>query len=93
MPWLFFALAAGSMAVAVTSTSMLLMVFCLLASVGLVIAATMILMAERVGSASRNEVMLIDPVELRRLREQAEARRAASQAPDAGQATDEMPRA
>ena len=29
MPWLFFALAAGSMAVAVTSTSMLLMVLCL----------------------------------------------------------------
>lgn len=93
MPWLFFALAAGSMAVAVTSTSMLLMVLCLLASAGLVIAATMILMAERVGSASRNEVMLIDPVELRRLREQAEARRAASQAGDAGQASDEMPRA
>ena len=93
MPWLFFALAAGSMAVAITSTSTLLMVLCLLASAGLVIAATMILMAERVGSASRNEVMLIDPVELRRLREQAEARRAASQAGEGGQATDDMPRA
>ena len=93
MPWLFFALAAGSMAVAVTSTSMLLMVLCLLASIGLVIAATMILMAERVGSASRDEVMLIDPAELRRLREQAEARRAAVQAGDTGHAVDEMPRA
>ena len=93
MPWLFFALAAGSMAVAVTSTSMLLMVLCLLASAGLVIAATMILMAERVGSASRDEVMLIDPVELRRLREQAEARRAGGQTADGGQAADEMPRA
>ena len=93
MPWLFFALSAGSMAVAVTSTSMLLMVLCMLASAGLVIAATMILMAERVGSASRDEVMLIDPVELRRLREQAEARRAGSQAAEGGQAADEMPRA
>lgn len=93
MPWLFFALAAGSMAVAITSTSMLLMVLCLLASIGLVIAATMILMAERVGSASRDDVMLIDPVELRRLREQAEARRAAGQAGEGGHAADEMPRA
>ncbi len=93
MPWLFFALAAGSMAVAVTSTSMLLMVLCMLASAGLVIAATMILMAERVGSASRDEVMLIDPVELRRLREQAEARRAGGQVGEGGHAADEMPRA
>lgn len=93
MPWLFFALAAGSMAVAVTSTSMVLMVLCLLASIGLVVAATMILMAERVGSASRDEVMLIDPAELRRLREQAEARRAAAQAGDATPSGDGMPRA
>ncbi len=30
---------------------------------------------ERIGDATRGEVMMIDPVELRRLRELAEARR------------------
>jgi hypothetical protein len=36
------------------------------------------LLAQRIGNRSRDEQMMIDPQELRRLREQAEARRAAA---------------
>ena len=36
------------------------------------------LLAQRVGSQARNDAMMIDPQELRRLREQAEARREAA---------------
>jgi len=36
------------------------------------------LLAQRVGSRSRDDPALLDPAELRRLREQAEARRAAA---------------
>jgi hypothetical protein len=85
MPWLFFAIAAALLAVALTSTSMAIMVVCMLVSLGLTVFAVMILIADRVGSASRSETMLIDPLELRRMREQAEARRngAAAEAPAA----------
>jgi hypothetical protein len=38
------------------------------------------LMAQRVGSRSRDDSALLDPAELRRLREQADARRAAAAA-------------
>lgn len=75
MPWLFLAIAAALLAVALTSTSMAIMVVCMLVSLGLTVFSVMILIADRVGSASRSETMLIDPLELRRLREQAEARR------------------
>lgn len=79
MPWLFFLIAAGLLAIALTSTSMLVMVICMLVSLCLTLAAVMMLMAERVGSSTRNEALLIDPQELRRMRELAEARRNAAQ--------------
>lgn len=75
MPWLLFAIAAALLAVALTSTSMAIMVVCILISLGLTVFSVMILIADRVGSASRSETLLIDPQELRRMREQAEARR------------------
>jgi membrane glycosyltransferase len=88
MPWLFLAIAAALLAVALTSTSMAIMVVCMLVSLGLTVFSVMILIADRVGSASRSETLLIDPQELRRLREQAEARRngtaGAAVAADAG---------
>lgn len=84
MPWLLFAIAAALLAVALTSTSMAIMVVCILISLGLTVFSVMILIADRVGSASRSETLLIDPQELRRMREQAEARRnGTSVAPDA----------
>ncbi len=78
MIWLFLLLAVAAFAVALKSTSVALSVVCLLAALGFIIAFVMGLLARRIGSQSRDEGMLIDPQELRRLREQAEARRAAA---------------
>jgi hypothetical protein len=79
MPWLLILLAAAAFAVAFVTTSMALAVVCLLASLILVVAGVMALLAQRLGSRSRDEVAMIDPAELRRLREQADARRNAAQ--------------
>lgn len=87
MPWIFFAIAAGLLAIALTSTSMAVMMVCMLASLGLTLAAVMLLMAERVGNTARNEALLIDPQELRRMRDLAEARRNTVQAQSADSAT------
>lgn len=75
MPWLFLLLALAAFAVAFKTTSMMLAVFCLLVALGLLLAWVMGLLAERVGSQSRDDSQMLDPQELRRLREQAEARR------------------
>jgi hypothetical protein len=78
MVWLYLLLAIAAFAIALKSTSVALSILCLLAALGLVIAAVMGLLARRIGSQSRDENMILDPQELRRLREQAEARRAAA---------------
>jgi len=57
---------------------MALAVLCLLAALGLVVAWVLGLLAQRVGNQTRDDSMMVDPQELRRLREQAEARRAAA---------------
>jgi len=82
MHWLFLLLALGALAVALKTSSMVLMVLCLLASLGLLLAWIMGWYAARVGSNSRDESHMIDPVELRRLREIAEARKAGLQSPE-----------
>lgn len=76
MPWVYLLLALAAMAIAFKTTSLALAAVCLLAALGLLVAWTLGLLAQRVGSRSRDEAMLLDPQELRRLREQAEARRA-----------------
>ena len=76
MHWLFLLLALGTMAVALKTSSVALMMVCLLASLVLFIAWIMGWYAVRVGSNARDESHMIDPVELRRLREIAEARKA-----------------
>jgi len=48
---------------------------------GLLVAWVMGLLAQRVGNSTRDDALMLDPQELRRLREQAEARRAAASAP------------
>lgn len=83
MHWIFLLIAVGTMAVAMRTTSLALMVLCLLASLGLLIAWMMGWYAARVGSSSRDESQMIDPAELRRLREIAEARKAAANPPPA----------
>jgi hypothetical protein len=76
MPWVYLLLAVAAFAVAFKTTSIALASICLLAALGLLLAFTLGLLAQRVGSRSRDEATMLDPVELRRLREQAEARRA-----------------
>lgn len=81
MHWLFLLLALGALAVALKTSSMALMLLCLLASLGLFVAWIMGWYAVRAGSNARDESHMIDPVELRRLREIAEARKAGAQPP------------
>jgi len=85
MPWVYLLLALAAFAVAFVATSPWLAVLAALVALGLLAAWVMGLFAQRVGSRSRDETQMLDPQELRRLREQADARRAAA----AGQADGE----
>ncbi|MGY0612498.1 MULTISPECIES: hypothetical protein [unclassified Luteimonas] len=80
MPWLFLLLAVAAFAVALNASSMVLAVLCLLVALAATVAWVLGLLAQRVGNQSRDDSMMLDPVELKRLREQAEARRLAEQA-------------
>lgn len=82
MPWLFLLLAIAAFAIAMTTTSMAIAVICILAALALLAIWVMGLLAQRVGSQARDDAMMIDPHELRRLREQAEARRVATEETD-----------
>lgn len=77
MHWLYLLLAIGSLGVALRTSSLALLVVCLLASLGLFLAWIVGWYAARVGDNSRDETQMIDPAELRRLRQIAEARKAA----------------
>ena len=78
MHWVLLLLAIGALAVALKTTSIGLMAVCLLAALVLVVLWALGLYSARVGSRSRDETSMIDPAELRRLREQAEARKLAA---------------
>ena len=78
MPWLLLLIAVGLFLVALSATSITMVIVCVLASLGLSVFAIMGLLAQRVGNSARSEALLIDPQELRRLRELAEAKRAQS---------------
>ena len=81
MPWILFLLALATLAVAFKTTSVALLMVCLVIAFGLTVAAMMQMFARRISSRSRDETLMLDPEELRRLREQDEARKlAASQA-------------
>lgn len=80
MPWLYLLLAAVAFAIAFQAGSMAVVVVCLLAACIGTLAGALGLVAQRVGRRGRDEASLIDPVELQRLREQAEARRIAAAA-------------
>ncbi|KRA45109.1 hypothetical protein [Pseudoxanthomonas sp. Root630] len=75
MHWLFLLMAIASMVMAMRTTSMALMVALMLASLALFVAWIVGWYGRRVGDSSRDQSMMIDPTELRRLREVAEARR------------------
>jgi hypothetical protein len=75
MSWLFLLLAALAFLVAFTTHSTVVLGLSILVALGFSAAWLMGLMAQRMGDTARSETMIIDPQELRRLREQAEARR------------------
>jgi vacuolar-type H+-ATPase subunit I/STV1 len=78
MPWLYLLLAVAALAIAFKTASAGVMVIALLAAFGLLLAWLMGLLAARMESRSGDPSMIVDPAELMRLREQAEARRAAA---------------
>jgi hypothetical protein len=82
MPWIYLLLAIAALVVAFKTTSMTLLVLCLLAALGLLLAWMLSMLAQRVGSRSRDESLMLDPQELRRLREQAEARQTQTRPPE-----------
>lgn len=75
MPWILFLLALAALAVAFITASIALLMLCLMVAFGLTVAGMMQLFAQRMSSRSRDESLMLDPAELRRLREQAEARK------------------
>jgi len=79
MPWLCLLLALGALVLAFSTTSVPLAAIALLLALVLIVIGVLGLLAQRVGNQSRSEAMMVDPAELRRLREQAEARRAAAE--------------
>ncbi len=77
MHWLFLLLALGAMAIAIMTTSTPVMGLSLLAALVLTVLWLAGLYSSRMAGRSRDVSAMIDPAELRRLREQAEARKAA----------------
>ncbi len=75
MHWLYLLFAAGALVLSMRTTSTALMVVGLLASLALFVAWIMGWYAARMGDTRRDESQMIDPAELRRLRERAEARK------------------
>jgi hypothetical protein len=78
MHWLYLLLALVAMAVAIKTSSTGLMLLCLMASLALMVLWLVGLYSARMAGRSRDPSAMIDPAELRRLREQAEARKAAA---------------
>ncbi|WP_024888698.1 MULTISPECIES: hypothetical protein [Luteimonas] len=78
MPWLFLLLAIAAFAIAMSTQSVALAMVCLAAALVFLAIWVLSLLAQRVGNQARDDTMMIDPQELRRLREEVEARRAAA---------------
>ncbi|TDK23725.1 hypothetical protein E2F46_09325 [Luteimonas aestuarii] len=78
MPWLFLLFAILAFALAFTTSSVALAAISLLAALALLGFWVMGLLAQRIGNQARDDTLMLDPQELRRLREQAQARQAAA---------------
>ncbi|HBK45626.1 MAG TPA: hypothetical protein DDZ67_04175 [Xanthomonadaceae bacterium] len=81
MHWLFLLLAIGALALAFTTPNMGVLVASLLAALALLLAWIRGWYVQRMGDVQRDTSSMIDPAELRRLRELAEARKAAAANP------------
>lgn len=75
MHWLFLFFALACFAVVFKTTSMGVAALCLLLALVFALAWVMGLVNARIASRARDEVQMVDPAELRRLREQALARK------------------
>ncbi|MCR6686116.1 hypothetical protein [Pseudoxanthomonas sp.] len=84
MHWLCLLFAFGALLVAITTSQVWILALSLLAALGLFGAWALFWYQERMGGSQRDESAMIDPVELRRLRELAEARRREAATPQAG---------
>jgi membrane glycosyltransferase len=80
MPWVYLVLALVLLAIPLKTSSVALAVVCVLAALVLLVLWVLGLLSSRIGARSRDESMMLDPRELQRLREQAEARRLTQQA-------------
>lgn len=89
MHWLFLLLGFAAMVAAFKTTSSGVMGICLLAGLILFILWLAGLYAVRMAGRSRDASMIIDPVELHRLREQANARKLAAAATNASSDIDQ----
>ena len=78
MHWLYLLFALVALVVAMKTASSAVMLLCLLVSLAMLVLWLIGLYSTRVAGRSRDPSAMIDPAELRRLREQAEARKAAS---------------
>ncbi|MFN3703747.1 hypothetical protein [Thermomonas sp.] len=74
MHWLFLLLAIAAMALAFITTSVGVLAGCLLAALVFFILWVLGLYQARVAGSGRDASAMLDPAELRRLREQAQAR-------------------
>jgi hypothetical protein len=84
MPWLFLLLAVAALAIAFMTSSMALVVVCLIAALVLLCLWILGLLSQRIDTQSRDDSLMLDPRELQRLRELAEARRVAASSAGAG---------
>ena len=75
MAWLLLLLSLVAFVIAFISTSVALSTLCLLAALILLVLGVLGVLAQRAGTRSRDDTLLLDPQDLRRLREQAGVRR------------------
>ncbi len=86
MHWLYLLLSVASLGLALATRSAGLMLLLLLCAAGFLLAWALGWYRERVGERSGSAVEMIDPAELYRLRQLAEARRREAAAPPANEA-------
>ena len=75
MHWLYLLLAFGALLLAITTVHGWLLGLSLLAAIALLVAWIRGWYLDRLGGRQQDETAMIDPAELRRLRELAEARK------------------
>ena len=87
MHWLYLLLSFAALLLAITTVHGWLLALSLLAALGFFVAWIRGWYQDRIGSRQQDEMAMIDPLELRRLRELAEAReREAANPPPQGPA-------